>query len=946
MACNQPTTIYVSTIYTIWFNNQAEYNFAVGVSGGTEVFKSPTAASVLFNAPIGPLGDPPYTASPGRGVYIPPSSSGGALYIQDTVTFTLPIDSDSIDIPCANHNAPTWSWPPVHYYWVGVLAYVSPTPAITPDTDQAPVPLRRWVNGFEYEFGAEGAGNSGLQITRDASRTINGLGAAIRSGTNKNFLRPVNVYRTGFTTHDSWERFYVRVRTFGSIPLDIWKTESTPSPTNGIRLYINASGTVSCYNVNAFSVETLLGTSSVIFTQNTYVKIDCLVQYNPNAVGGSGRFRMYAGGTLIFDFVVVAASSGIGATSSFHLQTRLGTQITGANTWEIDLDDWMNADIPNISGVEHLNSLDWILGTHVKATRVTSATLGSWTGQAEQMNQMMSPINVSTGARITSSTSGATMDGITDIDLTSDASGFVICNVTALVSKYGSRASIDGSLGYALAGGSNVMTTIAESSSPQHNTVMYIGTGTDIIPADITPFHVVHTKGASAGLATVYALSAVIEQIGLWGSEDDSTITVPQSSKFLIHNGAFYWNSPWGFPNDNPVAVACSHGGTYIGNGTTQTISIDNPFHLLFVRPLTGGTNNGFKWFASGLTGHLDGKDGSTPECPVHVFYDEATGLASFTVTGTNADVNANGVTYQYIAFSDPAMRYNICGAFEHATTTASAINNLVDSLFTPVAVFTQFEVTPSQSNVVNLSYKGPGHTANQGTKLDGTNIATFLTLGTGAITSLASAHGTNQTTFSAWRTVDGYGSPFPMIQITSYTGDGNASRVITLTPTSGKFPLYAYIQPHNALGIFRDPSHTGTNSGRMTDSTNNITNGITAGGIDSLTVGILLNANGIVYDVFVIVGDTLGWNNGEFCSGPGNPIPPTEPPLPDIAILPEGGIILGGSTPLSLLRDVSGIYTLVPGKTSDTLYDRQTGQTSVEMPIPDPFAKGGYIGG
>jgi hypothetical protein len=40
----------------------------------------------------------------------------------------------------------------------------------------------------------------------------------------------------------------------------------------------------------------------------------------------------------------------------------------------------------------------------------------------------------------------------------------------------------------------------------------------------------------------------------------------------------------------------------------------------------------------------------------------------------------------------------------------------------------------------------------------------------------------------------------------------------------------------------------------------------------------------------------------------------------------------------------MSGIYTLVPGKTDDTVYDRQAGQTSVDLAIPDPTGKTGFV--
>lgn len=58
------------------------------------------------------------------------------------------------------------------------------------------------------------------------------------------------------------------------------------------------------------------------------------------------------------------------------------------------------------------------------------------------------------------------------------------------------------------------------------------------------------------------------------------------------------------------------------------------------------------------------------------------------------------------------------------------------------------------------------------------------------------------------------------------------------------------------------------------------------------------------------------------------------------------GGIAIGSAAPLVLSVDASGIYTLVKNKTHDTLYERQSGITSVDVKIPNPFAKTGYFGG
>lgn len=59
-----------------------------------------------------------------------------------------------------------------------------------------------------------------------------------------------------------------------------------------------------------------------------------------------------------------------------------------------------------------------------------------------------------------------------------------------------------------------------------------------------------------------------------------------------------------------------------------------------------------------------------------------------------------------------------------------------------------------------------------------------------------------------------------------------------------------------------------------------------------------------------------------------------------------SGGLEIGGSALLVLSVDSSGIYTLVKDKTHDTLYERVAGITSVDVKIPDPTAKTGYLGG
>ena len=56
-------------------------------------------------------------------------------------------------------------------------------------------------------------------------------------------------------------------------------------------------------------------------------------------------------------------------------------------------------------------------------------------------------------------------------------------------------------------------------------------------------------------------------------------------------------------------------------------------------------------------------------------------------------------------------------------------------------------------------------------------------------------------------------------------------------------------------------------------------------------------------------------------------------------------GIFLGGTSTLQFIGNPSGIYTVVPGKAYDTLYERIPAVTSQDVKIPDPFIITAYIG-
>lgn len=67
---------------------------------------------------------------------------------------------------------------------------------------------------------------------------------------------------------------------------------------------------------------------------------------------------------------------------------------------------------------------------------------------------------------------------------------------------------------------------------------------------------------------------------------------------------------------------------------------------------------------------------------------------------------------------------------------------------------------------------------------------------------------------------------------------------------------------------------------------------------------------------------------------------------IPQFDYVMSGGFDLGGSPTIQLIGDPAGIYTLVPGKTHDTLYERNAGSlTEQDVKIPDPFIKTAFFG-
>lgn len=931
--------------YVVFFRDDADYNFAISVAGGNNLKIAPVDAANLFGITYPTVGE---MDNLDKGIYFLGSYTPGTqinnpnpsgVFLNDTIL--------SVVVPGQVGN-PLATWPKgpdLLLTWVAnIVKSGGKTQASPPAIAQ-----RRWLMGWEV---SSGEGILTINTVRDASRIIDGHGMACRnnSGATVQETRFVNAYRA-LSTATSWERFYVRIRSLGSIDAPIWVCKNNGFANVAGMLQVTSAGTIGVYNVTIGGAKVLKGTISGL-TLNKWYRIDVMIKFGVGPTDPA-RLNVYLNGVFKVGFVD-ASFEGMNncATHDFSV---IGKIDTANNELEFDIDDWINSDLPGNMNSTFLSfndenfPMDWLLGSHVRNHFCNAASLGGWTGNKGTLNQVVSLCNPIDS--LTNSTSGALLSGLTDavtqdVSVQNTSGGVAIGAVSALISQLSSVATgaTTGKLGYSLAGGSSVLTTVTQSGlSISSQVVAYLPSGM-LTPNEISPFSVVKQKSTDGNLDTTQMLTATVEYLGIFGEEDDPDFQYPISRLTWLHN-CRYANTQWGLVGSVPIAPVYAIGGTYTGNGSFQQFSLPIPCHFLWIRALTGATTI-VSLFGASIGAHLG--TSQSVISPIRMWMDDD-GNAFFSVNGNIAEINATGVTYQYIAFCDPGMRFNISGGFQHGQSTLTAKTEpLIDATFTPQGGFiVQESAQLSNVNIAGFSYKGPGNSGNTGSQLSGTVVNNWGGFGPGTLTTLADNHvGVGQNTYSLWRPIE-TNCAGVMCQIYSYIGNGAGSRVINSTPASGRYPLFVLVIPANAAAFFRDPSHLSSNSSGMDLS--NSTTAITAAGIDTITVGSTLNQNGVAYNVFIIPGDSAGFNNGIFynptCLAEG----PWDEPNPltgDINLLSEGGLVLDGTEPQAILKDISGIYTLITNKTNDSYIDRQTNQTTINVAIPDPTFKTGYIGG
>lgn len=952
--------------YAIIFQDPGEYALAVAQAGGNLIKLAPRDAATLFGIPFpypsGNLATIPraitffFPFTPGAEFRFPGATG---IFVDDTIlTKVIPgqAGNPASAWPAGPDGIMTWSGNIITNK--GAATSAEPVPVAISD--------RRWIMGAELTRN-EGGAVQNIGFSRDYSRTVDGIGWGIR-GTNITGANnhSVTQFRPAYTPRNSWDRFYFRVRRLPTVnPITFFRTHGVGANAAGHQLKVLTNGDIQSSNISAGGGVTVKG---IVFNAvlNTWYRVDTLYRYGLGlGPPPTGVVRFFINGVAGLSWTDGAAGM---AEASALSSAELGAVADLADAEvEVDFDDWVNADIPlnfdnTLTPIDGNFPIDWLVGSHIKLHYNQLVSQVNWAPATNGLviNQPNTPeIRQAGTAEMTSSTAVANIEGLTDMVLLSiaDSIASIIGAVTSILSIWSKNAvGTDGQLGYRKAGAAAVMTTIDQTIGEAGNLIMF--QPGQILPGEWSPWSLSHTKSNDANLDTTYMMMSIIEYIGVWAAEDNYAFQYPITRLSYLHN-CRYANTVWGYLGSQPDAPQYTIGFTYVGNGAYQEFVLPAPAHFVRIRPVTDNTA-GIWFFAASLGAHL----GQTDEVVqnIRMWFDLTNQVYKLSVAGNSGNgVNITAKTYQVIVFCDPGMRFCLASAFSHGATSSTPKNNpLVNPNFTPDITFFQNDNLGSAAVGNGSLLKGPNDSVTHGARnlqatSEVTNVADLVL---GNIQSYSGLHqaSTGPINFIAFRKQDS--GPLGclgniVVQIQTYVGNASgANRVIAITPASSRFPLLTIVWPNSGGGdaYTRDPSHAGANSSSMRDNTPSAT-AIVAVGIDQITINNSLNAGGVPYTIFTFCGDSAGNNNGTFFStycGAGDPpwLPPI-PPNTDPNIIGNGGLILGGAAPFTIIKNASGIYTLVPGQNRDALIDRNTAPSGqLNLKIPDPTWKTGYLGG
>lgn len=883
-----------------------EWTLGVKDSGQAQVYASPQRAANEWAATIVPVD----VARPATGNFI---TSPWILNVAQKVR--MRIDQDWFEVKEGGWFGIGFLFgTTVRYTWRGYWQFDGPNTAVFPgNTAPAAISQLRWLDGFEIPANGEGTAggeqSAGSYVSREASRHGDGYGMLITEPPNVFRTHSPMEFQTAITPISQWERFYLRLKVPPLVPFEFWYAHNTAGGAQGVVLTILPSGQISVSDVLSTTVRVLKGTTTPITFGDLaeWHKIDVLMVTGAGVGNDLARLHIYANGVSLLNVTGFAATgwASVGTIAS----TQLGNIASIPGGLTLHVDDWTGADLPGLAA--NTLGLDWLSGTKIIPLRATGygpAHNGTmW--PAEYQRHWGRPAVDQTAAldQISASPVGGNIELAQDIVRAVQSDPQVIGGgiIGLVIGLYNTVAAggTNGQLGYSRNADAPVMTNLAQTNVINWDNAAYLPVGL-LAPDLVTALLLRYTPGASAHSRTVRVMQGAVATLGVFGKEDLNpgaltTAILPPNHINGLHNHP-YPRSPWATARTAPNSPVIITSGTYVGTGTVQTLTFKSPVSWMWVRRVDAVSLHGVTFWPSQQAVNSKGTQPPSPEAQPKATYelivpdpggtiDVQETECKLSIVGNELDSNAVGVTYQYTAFQDPGMRFTLAGVLKHNKGAVTQTTPLWKPLFLPTAAFFH-RLTAAGTTAQELWFKGPGLPADSLSRLDLTSQATALSFATGVLTSLSNFHpaagnsGTQETSFCCWRGNDlsGHAGIPAVAQILTYTGDGNATRTIQLVP-SGMRPVWAYIQPMNVAGVFRDPSHTGTTSHQIAGADGTLTSlpttGITGGGIDQITVGIALNGNTIVHQVIVIMGGPTGCNNGWSCNGETAPVPPIPPP-------------------------------------------------------------------
>lgn len=807
------------------------------------------------------------------------------------------------------------------YYWRGIFVYDAPRDTAAEDThaERGAIKFRRWIDPMSGHMGATpadpGAMASQYDLSRDAGRTPDALGFAMR-GKNTVRTHTITEHTGGGASASrlSWERLYVRLRRAGAGG-QFWRCRGSISNLAGVILKITPSGQIAVNNVDNVGTETLIGTTSALEV-DAWKKLDVTVRYS-NGAAQRGEIWLHLNGVLVLT-ALMPANVGLDQTQ-FHASSEIGMPFANY-TLELDIAFWMNAnpDSALSPGEPDFSGLDFRNGSRAIILRATGFAAGNGTWAGDWRSLSMFPVRDNDPQPPEALTSSTAID---ELRVTTDSAGNLdavpggLGCIAMLIGMHGWRGTLHGQFGYKIGAAARVLATAnaggvtpegAGTATRAWSTFMFnqVASKDPTVPFGDVELH--RIKGNDAVQSGTDHLSAVCEVIGTFADEDypsDIDEDLRHPLPFLGLHNAPYPRTPWARSSTPPISPVVIKGGTYVGNGVGQDLHFRSPVHWMWIRRTDANPLQG-RWWSSmtgaSIGGTVTPQPWGLPDALINpsflagpVAEDSQEQETIVRIAGADPEFNQNTKVYQYVAIMDPGQRFMLNGAAVFNDVNANLARNLIDTGFNPQWLFFQ-DTRPGASAVIGAGVRGPGHAAAEVTMLDNVSTArgTAMTMGAGQITpgNLITGGADAHLAFSAFRRDDGSGDPgvARVVKIGSYIGNGLGTRDVALSPSMGKYPLWAIVVGH-AIGTasyMKDPSHTAGNSTGM-DGTN-VANGIIGGGIDFIRVGAALNTNLFIYNYFVVVGGDVAGPDGFSANGEFIPVEPAIAPGSQYGAQPE----------------------------------------------------------